>query len=218
MDSTAHPYIYYRTGDCVGMSLNYHHRFESVLDATILNVYRQQTIKEYYFPDICLYNQEMLQAIARIYVPVVKKIFQIKLPVYAIRKALDDWHNAQKWLYDPKHRKINRWLWLENLKNQKWQMSGNIVPNKDENDFDVLNLQMQAWKYPCDDAIISNQSFIEIFETAIEKAVNAITCAYCYDGSDISEEQLMDILQDRAYDTGMPDFQEMKYFNIVFEN
>lgn len=217
IDSSAHPYVYYRTGDCTGMSLNYHHRFESVLDETMLRTYRNCSIKEYYFPDICLYNQEILQAIARIYVPTVKKLFQSDIRVYDIRKALDGWRHAQEWLYDPHHYKIDAWLGYEMLRHQKWQMSGNIVPNHDENDFDVLNLKKEVWKHPCDHEIISNDSFPEIFEKAVRLAVKAIEVAYQYTLNEASLQALMDILQDRAYDTGMAGFQEMKYFDIIFE-
>ena len=217
IDSSAHPYIYYRTGDCTGMSLNYHHRFESILDETVLRTYRNKSIKQFYFPDICLYDQDMLQAIARIYVPVVKSIFHIDLRVYDIRKALEGWHHAQTWLYDPNHHKIDAWSVYETMIHQTWQMSGNIVPNQDENIIDVMNLNHALWKHPCDDSITSNASFPEIFEQAVQLASDVMQIAYRYAYGECEESKLTASIKDRAYDTGMAGFQTMRFFDIAFK-
>lgn len=217
IDSSTHPYIYYRTGDCTGMSLNYHHRFESILDETVLRTYRNKTIKEFHFPDICLFDTNMLQAIARIYVPVIKEIFHSNLRVYDIRKALQGWHAAQTWLYDPKHIKIDAWSVYESIHHNTWQMSGNIVPNRNENDIDVMNENHVLWKHPCDDTLTSNTSFPDMFDAAINLAVDVIQTAYQCIHKQLPESSITSLLKDCAYDTGMSGFRKMRHFDIVFE-
>lgn len=217
IDSSAHPYIYYRTGDCTGMSLNYHHRFESILDETVLRTYRNMTIQQFHFPDICLFDTDMLQAIARIYVPVTKEIFSIDLRVFDLRKALEGWHAAQTWLYDPKHIKINAWSIYESMHRNTWQMSGNIVPNQNENNIDVMNETHMLWKHPCDDTITSTASFPDLFDTAIDLAVDAIETAYQCTYHQLPESAITSLLKDHAYDTGMSGFQKMNFFDIAFQ-
>lgn len=217
IDMNAHPYVYHRTGDCVGMSLNYHHRFESVLDEVMLRTMRGKSIKELYVPDICTYNKDMLEAISAIYVPVVQRVLERKIDKKDVQKSLDGWKFAQKCLRDPYHIKLNLWGIQEKIIREKWKMSGNIVPCKNENDFDVLNLKHNVWYHPCDEKIQSTISFLEIFVMAKKDAVNAILQAYRCIYEDENTAYLCDILKNRAYDTAMPEVKPMNCFNICFE-
>lgn len=217
LDKTTHPYIFYRTGDCKGVSAGLHHRFESMLDTMMLKTYRDMSIREYPCYEICAYDEDILKAIARIYVPVARKVYHQEVKVHSIREALNSWYDVQKMLYDPNGVKYTLLKGAEALTRKPWAISGNVVRVHEDSRYDILNEEHAVWKHPCDDTITSNASFIDLFEEAIKTAIGVIDKAYgCIEyGADV--HSVLDILQDAAYDTGMPFGSEMKFFDIIYD-
>lgn len=215
LDMTTHPYIFYRTGNCRGISASYHHRFESMLDAMMLKKWRQTDIFEYDCSTICDFDQAMLQAIARIYVPITKEIFHQDIKVYQIKECLESWKQIQKLLRDPNNRKTNFLKIMEKMFHQPWMITGHIIPKVIDDTYDVLNLHHKEWKHPCD-AQSSTSSFPQLFDEALFLAKEAMEMIYaCVKGrADIQE--LNNLLQNRAYDTGREEGIEMKYFDVIY--
>ena len=218
LDMMSHPYIFYRTGDCLGNSAGLHHRFESMMDTMMLQKYHQLDISNYRSYEICEYDEEMLKAIARIYVPAVKHALSEDVKVYHLREALDGWKDIQKLLYDPSNKKAAILKGVEKALRKPWAISGNVVPKNIDETYDILNEQHREWSHPCDASIVSTASFIDLFEQAVEVAVVLLEKLYgCIEyGADVAG--LLHLLQDRAYDTGMSGEQEMKYFDVIYEN
>ncbi len=217
LDSIAHPYIFYRTGNGKGKSASYHHRMESMLDAMMLSKYHATTIKEYPYYEICSYNEEILKAIARIYVPAVKKALKEDIKVYDIRKALDDWKDIQKMLYDPLGIKMKLLTGIEKVIHKPWLISGNIIPVSLDVRYDICNFTKKVWCHPCDNTELSHETFFHLFNKAIDVAEQVIEKAYgCIEyQADLS--LLLNLLDNRAYDTGRNVRTEMKYFHIIYE-
>lgn len=218
LDKTTHPYIFYRTGDCKGLSAGYHHRFESMLDTMMLQKYKQLNIKEYPFYKICEYDEEMLKAIARIYVPVARAVYHIDVKVHDIRETLDSWYDVQKLLYDPNNLKYPLLKGIETMIRKPWAISGNVVKLNIDDRYDILNEEKNFWTHPCDDHISSNASFHDLFEFAISLGCSLIEKAYGCVEYRAESCSLMDILKDQAYDTGMDGERAMKYFDIIYES
>ncbi|MEG0573432.1 MAG: zinc dependent phospholipase C family protein [Erysipelotrichaceae bacterium] len=216
LDKTAHPYIFYRTGNCKGKSALYHHRFESMMDTMMLKKYHNTSISNYPYYEICAYDEDMLQAIARIYVPAIKESLGKDIPVYEIRKSLDDWNDIHRLLYDPKDTKHLLLHKLENAISQKWLISGYVIMEKVDDTFDVLNEQHTIWYHPCDLNIVKNDSFIDLFNEGITTAIDVLNTAYV-DCQSSEEIELVKLLKDHAYDTGMRQEEEMTHFDIIYE-
>ena len=217
LDKTAHPYIFYRTGNCKGKSAYAHHRFESMMDAMMLRRYHNETIETYKAADIAAADREMLQAIARIYVPAVGSALHQKLTVHEIHEALLDWHEILLLLHDPTGKLCERLQKAEIRLHRKWMISGHIIPKDIDPRFDVLNLQKQTWYHPCTMRLSSNASVPEMFEEGIGVAAEAIKLAY----QDICEESgfgLGNLLHDQAYDTGMDPSAKMKHFDLIYDD
>lgn len=216
LDMMTHPYIFYKTGDCKGLSASHHHRFESMMDTLMLEEFHNVNIKEYPFYEICTYDEEMLKAIARVYVPAVKAALDKELKVYDIRVSLNEWKDIQKILYDPHNVKSSFLKTAEKVIRKPWLISGNIVPKHKDETYDILNKEHFPWYHPCD-GNRSEESFLELFQKAIEIATQLIENMYgsAEYGADI--EKILTILQDRAYDTGMKEGAEMHYFSIIYE-
>lgn len=215
LDMTSHPYIFYRTGNGRGISAGKHHRFESVLDAVMLNLYRRQDIREYRAYEICEFDRDMLQAIARVYVPAVQTALGETLRVYQVRQSLEAWKDVQKMLYDPHHRKVKILQRMERMIHQPLLISGNIIPCAIEDDEDVLNLSGRPWLHPCDAAECHHNSFLDLFEQAQVLALQTIECLYHCIVHESDPQLLLNLLQDRAYDSGRKEGIEMKYFEVM---
>lgn len=217
LDKTTHPYIFYRTGDCTGESNGLHHRFESMMDTMMLEKFHHMSIMEYPTYEICAHDNEMLKAIARIYVPSVKEALDKELKVFDIRCALDAWEDIQKMLYDPKSRKIKAIKSVEFMLRKPWLLSGNIVPANIDESYDIMNEQHLPWSHPCDENNVSNASFLELFDEAVALAVRLLEKLYGIIEYDADCKNLINYLDDQAYDTGRNDEVEMSNFNIIYK-
>lgn len=217
LDMTTHPYIFYRTGNCQKESAALHHRFESMLDAMMLQRMRNCDIKSYRCFENCEYDDEMLKAMARIYVNAIEDTMGQRIKVHALREALNDWYEIQKLLYDPSGKKQKLVQAVEKLIGRPWLVSGNIVPCKIDERVDVLNLQKNIWMHPCDDTLLSIASFPDLFDEAIALALQAIERLYGCVEYDADVANLCNILNDRAYDTGREGEVEMKYFDVIYD-
>lgn len=217
LDMIAHPYVFYCTGSGKGKNAGYHHRMESMIDAYALRHYRNESIREWHCYDTCTFDEDMLKAIARIYVPIAREVYHTDVKVYDLRETLRSWRDVQKMLYDPKGRRYKAIHSLEKALRQQWKISGSIIPSKVDERYDVMNERKRFWLHPCDDQIASNASFYELFDEAIDVALQAIDAAWrcIVEGADPA--LLCHVLKDRAYDTGMSGQREMKHFRIIFE-
>lgn len=217
LDKTTHPYIFYRTGNCRGISAGLHHRFESMMDTMMLEKYRGLSIRDYPCYEICEYDEDILKAIARIYVPAARRVYHHEVKVHDIRETLNSWYDVQKLLYDPGNIKYPLLKGFETVVRKPWAVSGNVVRPVVDERYDVLNEEHAIWKHPCDDTITSNASFLDMFNEAIETAVRVVDKAYGCIEYDADVHSVLDILQDAAYDTGMDGKRELKYFDIIYD-
>lgn len=217
LDVAAHPYVFYRTGDCKGESAGLHHRFESTIDTIMLQIRKKADIKAYPFYEICESNDDSLRAISRIYVPVARKVYHMDVNVHDIRVTLNSWYEIQKLLYDPNSVKYPILKGVEALIRKPWAVSGNVIRTKIDDPYDVMNNSHCMWKHPCDEALISTKSFLDLYYEAIPIAIAVIEKAYgsIEYGSNI--HSVLGIIGDKAYNTGMQPGCEMKYFENIYK-
>ncbi len=217
LDKTTHPYIFYKTGNCKGESAGLHHRFESMMDTMMLAKFKGISIKNYHSSEICEFDDNILRAISRIYVPISKEIFNKDIKVNQIRESLQSWHDVQNLLYDPNNIKYSILKGIESVLRKPWFISGNVVKAKIDNQYDILNEEKNIWIHPCDDNIQSNASFMELFEEANDIANSIIEKAYGCIEYQSNIQNVIEELNDEAYDTGLPGNREFKYFDIIYK-
>lgn len=218
LDSCAHPYIFYRTGDCHGKSAWWHHRFESCMDSIMLKVKRDCTIQEFRAYTVSQPSLGIARAIARVYVPFLNTVLNGNVKPHQILESLNDWCDIQKILYDPTGRKFNSILNMENLVNKESILSGFFVPKDAEDPFDTMNLLRKTWVHPCDDTITSNETFFEIYDRALVIANKAVQLFLDALENLESVQSLLDFIRDRNYNTGLNKELPMIYFDLVFED
>lgn len=217
LDMTTHPYIFYRTGNGTGTSAIMHHRFESMLDAMMLKKLKNTDIKTYRYFESCEFDDEMLKAIARIYVPAVATLLEQRIRVYDLRQALTSWRDIQKMLYDPNGKKEKLVKRLETWTHKPGVLSGYIVPAVIDERYDVMNEQKNIWMHPCDAGQFNVASFEELFEEAVQTALDAIEKLYGCVEYDAPVSRLLELLGDRAYDTGKEGNIEMVNFDVIYD-
>lgn len=217
LDSVTHPYIFYRTGNCKGQSAWWHHRFESLIDAIMLKVKRDCTIRDYKAYEICEASLEQARAIARIYVPVIKNIYKTDVRPYQILESLNDWCFIQKVLYDPEAAKFEALEKIEAPLNATSFLSGYFVPNEPEDPFDTMNLLHKKWCHPCDDTVVSTESFFDLYDRARSKALNAIRLLFIALEDEKNEGDFIHFINNQSYDTGLSTLEKMQYFDEVYK-
>lgn len=217
MDSTFHPYVYYRTGNYSSNqnSAFLHHRFESLLDAAMLKFKKDTTITDYDPGVECMSaSLPIARAIARIYIPAIETIYQDQIEPNAIVEALKDWRTMQKVFRDPKNHKKGFLQPIEKAVGLEHALSGFSIPNVCEDNVDICNLLHRQWKNPAS-LEVSNQSLFDLYDEAQQKATTVIP--YFLDAIENPQVQqkLMDYLGDRNYEMGLPTGYEMKEFDII---
>ena len=215
LDSTAHPYIFGRTGQGSPESSIRHHTMESLIDAIMLKIKKGQTIQDFYFPAIADCSREEKRAVARVYVPAISRIFQDDIRPHLIADSLDDWHNMQKRFYDAAGRKKRGLQMAEKAVGQENLISGLVVPLEIEANWAVLNLQHKRWVHPCDGTVVSTDSFLDLYDQAVEKAVEAMTLFLEALANPDREAAFFGFLDDRGYDTGLNNDAPMVNFDII---
>lgn len=214
LDSTVHPYVYYRTGHGTKQNSFNHHRFESLLDAIVLKVKRTQTLAEFYTPDIANCSMEEARAIARIYVPAIESIFHRQIKGHTIKETLDDWHFIQKAEYDPSGSKLKGSKRVEKVLGLKNVASGLIVPNEPIDNYDVCNLLHKAWLHPADDSLVSKESVFDLYDKALIKGREAVHLFLRAIEDPKAKKAFLEFIGNRSYNLNMDGSPEMRFFDV----
>lgn len=209
LDSHAHPYIFYKTGNYSGINASMHHRFESMLDAMMLMEIKKETIQTFKFYLLAKQSSISVKAISAIYLPILRDVFHIDLTEKHIQDALNDWYRIQTYLYDPKKIKTKILKSYEKKVNKPYLFSGNVVPLEIDETFDVMNNQHAYWCYPTDNTKESHDSFMDIYKHAQEKAVMILNHLD-------NMEYVLENIGNASYDTQESERKEMKYFDLIY--
>ncbi len=217
LDSTAHPYIFYRTGSGDQASKTRHHKMESLLDAILLKVKTGQTIHDFKVYEVCDVPIEDVRAISRVYVRVAKDVYNMEIQPHQVLESLNDWYGVQKKLYDNTGTKLKALITMEKSVGAPGLVSGLIVPNNPEDPCDVCNLLHNEWVHPCDKEKKSTDSFMDLYNLALEKAEKAIGLFLAAVEDSSNEEAFIQFLDNRNYTKGLSDNPKMVYFDPNME-
>lgn len=218
LDSEAHPYIFYRTGSGDSKAQFRHHRIESLLDAAILKIKTGQTIEDFRAYEICDVNMNEARAITRIYHSVADHVYDIQERPHEYLQALNDWHFVQKLLYDGNGKKIKRFQKVETLIGQIGLVSAMMVPKETSDPCDICNLKKKQWVHPCDDQLTSTDSFLDLYDKALNRAKRAIELCMEAIDSRVKEQEFLDFLANRNYTKGLSDNPPMIHFDPEMES
>lgn len=213
LDSTVHPYVYYRTGKYTGRSGWYHHRLESILDAALLKKKTGQSIKEFYYPNIAAVSPKEARAIAHIYIPAAEELYNEQITPHGLYETLSNWNRLQRLWYDPNGRKLKTLRTLEKLTGRQNNLSGFLIPVESGDEHDVLNERHALWRHPVSGEY-STMSFEELYASAIERARTAIHLFELALENPEARAAFLEFLGDRNYESGLPENPRMEVFDV----
>lgn len=215
LDSTAHPFIFYRTGDCKGKSADAHHRYESLLDAILLKLFRNETTKTYDpSQEVCNLSSKEKEAIVKIYYPISKNLFEYDIEPSMFREALYDWKVMQSIFHDPQGIKISILQKIEKITGMDHRLSGFGVPPVVVDDYDLLNLLQKTWKNPATGEV-SEETFLMLFDKAKVKAACAIKLFMDALLHLEKEVDFLNFLNNRSYNCDQSTPCELQHFELV---
>ncbi len=95
-----------------------------------------------------------------------------------------------------------------------------LIQDHKPHNIDFLNLKKCHWHMPWDKEKKHDTSFIELYNKAIEEGVELLTALSDYAFSKISNQELMDKVQNRSLKTGEDSDLDIKfkYHDIIFKN
>ena len=215
LDSIMHPYVVYRTGFNEPLSSPYHHRFESMMDTMLLKKYKNTSIKTYKTYENTKRSINTVEVISNLYIPCIKACFNESVQSTDIKKALEDWEKAQKYLYDPYAIKFKCIQFIEKIIKKPWALSGNIVLPKVDEHYDVLNINKTTWHHPITNSP-SNKSVEELMQEACEETKKGLPILFTAMENG-NTEAFLAFLADRSYGNGVAGKVVRKYKKVIYE-
>lgn len=215
LDSSVHPFIFYRSDGSSKETQYWHFRYESMLDTVMVNKYRKTSIKEYPSKAILKTDDSLELAIYKVYKTATEKTFNIEFKHDYVSQSFKDANNTLNFLHDPSGFKFKMIKAGETLIGKKWLFSSHIVTDKVDNKVDVLNTNNHQWKNPADPTFSSNESFLDLYYKAIdlsEKVLDEFTLVLAGKNMD----DLFNLINNKSYETGLSEYKEMKEFKSVY--
>lgn len=210
LDSTAHPYILYKTEHH-----KYHTLFECDIDSALL-IHLGKSFKEMPLPSMMPPLEP--GPIAALHEAAARQMGR-PLPEGTAREAIMDTVECLKWLYDPHGIKRPLVQAIERLIGRKGAFSVAIyrkTPSK--KGIDPLNLAGAPWQAPWS-AQTDSRTFLELLEEASRKAASYIDAVYAaaYEGAGAG--QALEKLGALSFETGL-DWRvsvQSTYYGCVYE-
>lgn len=222
MDSTIHPYVYYKTGqfrknDRETYKYNgKHHEFETAIDKYLIKIrenilpYKYKHYK--YSFNIDSMSKELKEVINFSY----KEAFNISKMNTVMLKSIKNMKLAFKVLrYDPWGIKSNIYQMIDKITSSRALKIKFASYHYTIKDIDYLNNEHKTWYNPTTKRKKYNSSFIDLYILSLEKALNIIKNIdlYLYEDKKINLEKLFGNV---SYATGvdLDKNQELKYFEF----
>lgn len=211
LDSTAHPFIFYRSGEIAGNTQFWHYRYESMIDALMLTYYKRRKLTDLKASRLVDVGTDERRIIASFYQSALRDVFNIDIEASIIDSAIVSFRKILKFLYDP-HNIVTPLI--KKVERKSWAFSSHIVNSQLDSEHDILNLKKEAWSNPTDIEDISHKSFIELYEDSVDLGIVLIDAFI--EALVNNRTNFDDILKGRRYDTGRQVGIEMKYYDSIY--
>lgn len=216
LDTCAHPYVFFHTGEMKGETKYWHYRLESMIDTWMVQQIKGYQLKA--MPSYRMVDSSPLvrSVIAPFYQAIVKAVYGDDLDLDVYLECLETMPKVAKLLFDPSNAKRVWIVGLEKAMKAPWKFSSHMIFGEVDTTHDILNLKHTPWNHPCDVNETSTESFLDLYEKAV---LRAQACLYALE--DILQHQAMPstlnaILQDRNYDTGKANPPAMRSYRPLY--
>lgn len=223
LDLTIHPYVYYKTGFFRRKNIHtykyegQHSKFEYMLDAyfyekdTGLKIFKYKLYNER-IPKV-RFSHNLLNCIDYTFL----KTFKTKNMGKEFQKSYLQEHRIYRNYFYDKYgiKKLFYYLvdFITPLKGFKCKYLSYHVDNVDEG---ILNENNDLWENPCDNNIKSNQSVLELYDLALNRADYLLNNLYYVLNGNYPINKFLKELGNKSYSTGLNCDNKNKMYN--FEN
>ena len=224
LDTICHPFIYYKTGKLIKKRKNTykyntkHADMEFFIDRYMINKREQISPNKYkihtQFLNVNTFDKDLHNLINNIF-----KIYKFKYNdisnIYL--KAIKDMKLFFRlFCYDRFKIKYYIYLTIDHLTGKNITKTNEFSYGGDyKKRINYLNLNNKKWIHPCDKSITSNNSFIDLYNDAINKCTKNIEIINnIINNNKLDIQKLNNIFDNTSYLTGLDcnDKRELKYF------
>ena len=217
LDTSAHPYIFYRTGLFNKTTLE-NRGFHLMLERTIDNLNIQERgfdASTYNIRDIHFQLKNLPTSIESMLNEVGKTLYEEPELGTRYKDGYQDFRSAIGVLaYDPHGHKNRLYLLLDKITKSEILYSALSPYGCEKRGIDPKNKSKSTWHHPVTNEP-SNESFDELFAKALTKSISLIQAADAY--WQTKDESVFSLIKDESYDTGMATGKHtMVHFDIMY--
>lgn len=218
LDTSAHPFVFFHSGEMKGASKYWHYRLESMIDTVMVKQVKKLDLAHIDAVGMVNSTLKVRKILSKIYRDVVNDVYGLDFDLSIYEECYETMPQVVKLLFDPHNLKFS-WIQAgEKLAQQEWNFSSHMVIGKIDTEHDVLNLKKLPWNHPSDEQDVSNESFVELYQKAILRGL-----AILYALSDVlyhqgSKTKLLKVIGNLSYDTGKENAAKMQYYGSIYEN
>ncbi len=216
LDTNCHPYIYFQTGYDVSArpSASYHGRhmgLETAIDAELLRLYKRRNPSAFRQDATISLSARQKRVVASVLHYAYRKTFPLLLSSYPLmRVSIRSFQFGIRRLHDASGWKKPLLRRLESLC-PGYPLLSSLIPGRNTEYEDPLNLSHARWTHPWDGSISSRQSFPDLMACAQKSFSEALDDAAQLFSAEIRTpkerqlfERLLRRLGDKSYLSGLP--------------
>ncbi len=223
LDSTMHPYIFYKTGAYykdrkeTHKYNGLHTKFEFMLDAFLYNYDTNLNYKYFDVDKKLFYKLKFPDQLIKTIDNVFFNTFKIENIGKKFNKSYNDYRLTYKYGFIDKYN-IKKYIFniIDKVSGDKIKNIRYYTTNIDNIEPEILNLDKKNWYHSCDKSISSNKSFFELYEDAVNKSVDIIKKIDLYFKGKYDYEKLLLEIGNSSYSTGLSldNNKKHKYFEF----
>lgn len=215
LDSVAHPFVFYRSGNMNGKRKYDHYRYESMIDSKMVVEVYQEKLSKYPSKKFLSMNKTSERVVSFLVSHAHQRVYDSTLSSEECLSAMKRAKQILPLFFDPytiKHRVIRpiEQLMLDGQR----VITSHMVIGRLNHMYDELNINRQVWYNPTYPDNPHNESFIELFERSVGRAKVALVAF-----ENILNEELdtmSNVILNRSFNTDRFDGAKMVVFDNIY--
>ncbi len=218
LDTIAHPFVFFHSGEMKGETKYWHYRLESMIDTVMVKQIKELDLAHVDAVGMVSSTYKVRKILSAFYAQTVKEVYGIDLDHSVYEECFETTPKVVKWLFDPHNLKF-AWIQAgERASKNDWLFSSHMVTGKLDKKHDVLNLKHHVWNHPSDEIEVSTESFLDLYDKAIIKGqsiLEALNKLFFEKGSLVD---VLNVIGNLSYDTGKENAAPMQFYGSIYED
>lgn len=225
LDSSAHPYIYYKSGfkrdGERGNRLKYsvhHHTFETAVDVLMLKLFSSERPSDKKLWQLIKVTQSEATHVAAHISKAIEHAYHVPISPRQVYGAMSNMSYATRLLQSNKGRRKKMIEFVEDMSIGERFVSSLIHLQEITDGIDYLNLSKKPWLLPWDNTQQYDLSFAEMFDNAVFQSITKINALSSFLAGEIEKSALLSLMGNNSFATGIDAGEEVRfqYHDIVF--